>query len=159
MATQPTEVIVVWTGVGYGQTIHARGHTLSADEPIAAGGTDTGPDPYELLLSSLGACTSMTVQMYAKRKGWPIEGVTVRLRHRKIHAQDCADCEATTAYVDLIEKEVNVTGDLSAAQRARLLEIADRCPVHRTLTGQVRIRSTAPAGADERVPGHSEESA
>lgn len=145
MAKQPTEVVVVSTGGGYAQTIRARGHTLAADEPVAAGGTDIGPDPYELLLASLGACTSMTVQMYARHKGWPLAGITVRLRHRKVHAEDCAACEATTAFVDLIEKEVNVTGDLSAEQRARLLEIADRCPVHRTLTGQVRIRSNAAA--------------
>jgi putative redox protein len=145
MAIQPTEVVVASTGSGYAQTIRARGHTLSADEPVAAGGTNTGPDPYELLLAALGACTSMTVQMYARRKGWPIGTVKVRLRHQKIHAQDCADCEATTAYVDLIEKEVDVAGDLSVEQRARLLEVSERCPVHRTLTGQVRVRTTAPA--------------
>lgn len=145
MAKQPTEVVVASTGDGYAQTIRARGHTLSADEPVAVGGTDTGPDPYELLLASLGACTSMTVRMYARQKGWPVAGVSVRLRHQKVHAEDCANCEAPTAYVDLIEKEVEITGDLSAEQRARLLEIADRCPVHRTLTGQVRIRSNGPA--------------
>jgi putative redox protein len=143
MANQPTAVVVTSTGAGYGQTIRAHGHTLSADEPVAVGGTDTGPNPYELLLAALGSCTSMTVQMYARRKGWPLAAVSVRLRHRKVHAQDCADCEATTAYVDLIEKEVEVSGDLSAQQRERLLEIADHCPVHRTLTGQVRIRSNA----------------
>src|SRR5262245_33299841 len=116
MVKQPTEVVVRSMGGGYAQTIQARGHTLPADEPVPAGGTDMGPDPYKLLLASLGACTSMTVQMYAQHKGWPIEGVTVRLRHRKIHAADCADCDATTAFVDLIEKEVDVTGELSAEQ-------------------------------------------
>jgi len=145
MALMPTEVVVASTGSGYAQTIRARGHALASDEPIAAGGTDTGPDPYELLLASLGACTSMTVQMYARRKRWPLKDVMVRLRHHKVHARDCADCEATTALVDLIEKEVDLTGELSPEQRARLLEIADRCPVHRTLTGQVRIRASAPA--------------
>lgn len=143
MAKQPTEVVVASVGEGYAQTIQARGHTLPADEPVEAGGTDTGPDPYELLLASLGACTSMTVQMYARRKGWPLTAVSVRLRHRKVHARDCADCEQTTAYVDMIEKDVDLSGDLTAEQRARLLEIADRCPVHRTLTGQVRIQSSA----------------
>jgi putative redox protein len=143
MAGQPSEVVVTSAGRGYAQTIQARGHTLLADEPVAVGGTDTGPDPYELLLASLGACTSMTVRMYASRKGWPLAGVAVRLRHQKVHADDCADCEKTTAYLDLIEKEIDLTGDLSAEQRARLLEIADRCPVHRTLTGQIRIRSMA----------------
>jgi uncharacterized OsmC-like protein len=145
MVKQPTEVVVHSTGGGYAQTIQAHGQTLAADEPVAAGGTDTGPDPYELLLASLGACTSMTVQMYARHKAWPLAGVTVRLRHQKIHVEDCAECEKTTAFVDLIEKDVDVAGDLSAEQRARLLEIADRCPVHRTLTGQVRIRSNSPA--------------
>ena len=145
---KPTEVIVASARGGYAQTIRARRHTLAADEPVAAGGTDTGPDPYELLLASLGACTSMTVQMYAKQKGWPLTGVSVRLWHQKVHAQDCADCEQKTAYVDVIEKEVDVAGDLTAEQRARLLEIADRCPVHRTLTGEVKIRSRAtPASA------------
>jgi putative redox protein len=142
MAKQPTEVVVASVGGGYAQNIQAREHTLPADEPVAVGGTDTGPDPYELLLASLGACTSMTVQMYAKRKGWPLTAVSVRLRHQKVHAQDCADCEQTNTYVDVIEKDVDLTGDLTAEQRARLLEIADRCPVHRTLTGQVRIRSS-----------------
>jgi len=138
-----TDVLVTSAVGGYAQTIRTRGHTLSADEPVAAGGTDIGPDPYELLLASLGACTSMTVQMYARQKGWPLAAVSVRLRHQKVHAQDCADCEKSTAFVDLIEKDVDLTGDLSTQQRARLLEIADRCPVHRTLTGQVRIRTSA----------------
>lgn len=152
MAKQPTEVVVVSAGGGYAQTIRARGHTLSADEPVAVGGTDTGPDPYELLLASLGACTSMTVHMYAKKKGWPLAGVSVRLRHQKVHAQDCADCEQASAFLDVIEKEVDVTGDLTAEQRARLLAIADQCPVHRTLTGDVRIRSGAAPTIAATIP-------
>lgn len=142
MAKQPTEVVVASASGGYAQTIQARKHTLLADEPVAVGGTDTGPDPYELLLASLGACTSMTVQMYAKQKGWPLASVTVRLRHSKVHAQDCADCEQASGYVDVIEKYVDVTGELTAEQRARLLEIADRCPVHRTLAREVKIRGS-----------------
>lgn len=145
MARQATEVVVTSEGGGYAQRIQAGGHSLVADEPVAVGGTDTGPDPYELLLASLGACTSMTVQMYAKQKAWRLAGVSVRLTHRKVHSKDCADCEQTGGYVDVIEKDVDVTGDLTTEQRDRLLEIADRCPVHRTLTGQVKIRSNATA--------------
>ena len=141
MAKRPTEVVVTSTSSGYAQTITARQHTLVADEPLAVGGTDTGPDPYELLLSSLGACTAITVRMYASRKQWPLATVSVRLSHQKVHASDCADCEQETGFVDLIEKHVELTGDLSPDQHARLREVADKCPVHRTLTGAMKIRS------------------
>ncbi len=126
---------------GYAQEIVASGHPMKADEPASLGGTDTGPNPYDLLLAALGACTSMTLRMYADRKGWPLEGVRVELRHRKIHAQDCADCETKTGKVDSIEREIAVEGQLDDEQRARLLEIADRCPVHRTLTSEIKIES------------------
>lgn len=141
MAKQPTEVVVTSSGDGYAQTIVARQHALAADEPLAVGGTDTGPDPYELLLASLGACTSITLRMYARQKQWPLAGVSVRLSHQKVHARDCAECEQETGFVDVIEKHVLLTGDLSPDQRARLLAIADKCPVHRSLTGAVKIRS------------------
>ena len=141
MARQLTEVVVTSASGGYAQTIVARRHTLAADEPLTVGGTDTGPDPYELLLASLGACTSITVQMYARQKQWPLAAVSVRLSHQKVHAKDCAECEQETGFVDVMEKHVDLTGDLSPDQRARLLEIADKCPVHRTLTGAVKIRS------------------
>jgi uncharacterized OsmC-like protein/alpha/beta superfamily hydrolase len=124
---------------GYAQKITARRHRLTADEPIEQGGTDTGPSPYELLLSGLGACTTMTLRMYANRKGMPLEGVRVRLRHGKIHALDCANCETKEGKIDRIDRIVEVLGPLTAEQRARLLEIADKCPVHRTLTSEIDI--------------------
>jgi putative redox protein len=119
--------------------IHAGRHRLRVDEPESAGGSDTGPSPYQLLLASLGACTSMTLRLYADHKGWPLERVAVQLQHAKIHASDCAECETREGRVDRIERVIEVTGPLDAQQRARLLEIADRCPVHRTLDGEISI--------------------
>ncbi len=116
-------------------------HRISADEPTAAGGTDTGPNPYDLLLAALGSCTSMTVAMYARRKQWPLQAVTVRLRHSKIHAADCESCETQEGLLDRIERVVELRGPLDEEQRARLLEIANRCPVHRTLTSEIDIRT------------------
>lgn len=109
------------------QTIHVRQHTLTADEPLDVGGQDQGPDPYELLLSALGACTSMTVSLYATRKGWPLQAVTVTLHHDKITGDDGKP-------KDHIRREVTLTGPLDEEQRGRLLDIANRCPVHQTLT-------------------------
>ena len=134
-------VIVSGGATGFAQVIEAGRHRLVADEPVEAGGTDTGPSPYELLLAALGACTSMTISMYARRKRWPLEGVTVRLQHAKIHAQDCAECETKEGRLDRIEREISLTGPLGAEQRARLLEIANRCPVHRTLVSEIDIRT------------------
>jgi uncharacterized OsmC-like protein len=124
---------------GFAQKITARRHQLTADEPIELGGADTGPSPYELLMAGLGACTSMTVRMYANRKEMPLEGVRVRLRHGKVHAIDCARCETKEGKIDRIERVVEVLGPLTPEQRARLLEIADKCPVHRTLTSEIDI--------------------
>ena len=107
-----------------------------------SGGADAGPSPYDLLLAALGACTSMTVAMYARRKQWPLEAVTVRLTHTKIHAEDCAECETREGMLDRIEREITLTGALSAEQRERLLEIANRCPVHRTLVSEIDIRTS-----------------
>jgi putative redox protein len=116
-------------------------HTLVADEPVSAGGGDAGPSPYELLLMALGSCTSMTVRLYAARKKWPLDQVVVRLIHRKVHADDCADCEDKPQMLDRIDREIQFIGALDEAQRARLREIADHCPVHRTLTSKIDIRT------------------
>ena len=136
-----TTVIVRGDATGLAQEIETGRHRLVADEPVEAGGTDTGPSPYELLLAALGARTSMTLSMYAQRKHWPLERVTVRLRHDKIHAKDCAECETKEGMLDRIEREISLTGPLEAEQRERLLAIANRCPVHRTLVSEVDIRT------------------
>lgn len=134
--------VVVTSGQGLAQDISIGRHRLWADEPLALGGTDQGPSPYELLCASLGACTSMTLRLYARQKGWPLQRVIVTVRHQKIHAVDCADCETKEGRVDHIEREIELQGPLDDAQRARLMAIADRCPVHRTLQAEVRIRTT-----------------
>lgn len=138
----PREVVVHGSANGFAQEITVDGHRMVADEPRALGGTDTGPNPYDLLISALGACTSMTVSLYARRKQWPLEAVTVRLRHSKVHATDCAECETKNGRLDRIECDVELHGgDLSDEQRKRLLEIANKCPVHKTLTSEIDIRS------------------
>lgn len=138
---QAREVVVRGNASGFAQTITVANHRLTADEPVGVGGTDTGPGPYDLLLAALGACTSMTVALYARRKQWPLEAVTVRLRHSKIHAEDCKDCETKNGMLDQIEREVELQGLLDDTQRSKLLEIADKCPVHRTLTSEIVIRN------------------
>jgi len=137
-------VLVEETGHGrFQQRVTVGGHTLTADEPESLGGLGSGPGPYDLLLAALGACSAMTVRLYAERKGWPLTHVAVRLRHDKIHAQDCADCETKgDARIDEIEKELSLEGPLDEEQRARLVEVAGRCPVHRTLQSEVKIRTT-----------------
>ena len=126
----------------YRTEILANGHALVADEPLAVGGQDAGPSPYDLLSAALGACTAMTLRMYADRKGWPLETVTVRLHHQKVHVEDC-NCETEQkGKIDVIEREIEVTGGLDEEQRVRLLEIANRCPVHRTLEGDIVVRSS-----------------
>ena len=140
-ATEPRTVIVTGTARGFAQEIRVGRHQLAGDEPISAGGSDTGPNPYDLLLAALGSCTSMTVALYARRKQWPLERVTVTLQHSKIHAVDCETCETRDGLLDRIERDVELTGALTAEQRARLLEIANKCPVHRTLTSEIDIRT------------------
>jgi uncharacterized OsmC-like protein/alpha-beta hydrolase superfamily lysophospholipase len=124
------------------QEITAGAHRFLADEPMAVGGSDSGPNPYDLLLAALGACTAMTLRLYAERKALPLDRVTVRLRHGRVHAADCETCESREGMVDRIERGIVLAGALDAEQRARLLEIADKCPVHRTLTSEVDIRTT-----------------
>lgn len=135
------EVIVEGKATGYLQRIRARGHVFPADEPLAVGGTDLGPTPYELLLSSLGACTSITLRMYAARKEWPLDGVRVKLRHDRVHAKDVEDSEKDSGMVDVIDKELELEGNLTEEQRQRLFEMAARCPVHRTLLNEIKINS------------------
>jgi putative redox protein len=118
-------------------------HHLLADEPASHGGTDAGPSPYQLLSAGLGACTAMTVRMYARRKGWPLDHVSVDVTHDKVHAADCADCPDKTARIDEFRRAIRLEGALDADQRARLMEIADKCPVHRTLEGVIRVRTEA----------------
>jgi uncharacterized OsmC-like protein/alpha/beta superfamily hydrolase len=136
-------VLVEETGAGRLQVRIAAGrHALLADEPLAAGGLDSGPNPYELLAAALGACKTMTMRLYAERKGWPLSRARVAVRHGKVHAADCADCETREGRVDEFRCEIALEGALDAEQRARIFEIAERCPVHRTLTGEIKIRAT-----------------
>ena len=137
------------TGAGGFQVqVMAAGTTFLADEPRAAGGLGSGPTPYDLIGSALGACTTMTIRLYADRKGMPLERATVTLEHSKIYARDCADCETREGMLDRIEVTIGVEGALDAEQRRKVLEIADRCPVHRTLTSEIRIVTRA---ADQEV--------
>jgi uncharacterized OsmC-like protein len=137
-----TSVVIRGTGSGFAQEIVAGQHRLKADEPLSAGGTETGPTPYELLLAALGACTAMTVTMYAKRKNWPLDAIVVRLSHSKIHAEDCFDCHTEAGFIDRIDREIELSGSLSPDERLKLFEIAEKCPVHRTLTSEIDIRSS-----------------
>jgi putative redox protein len=135
-------VIASETGAGaYALEILAGRHRLTADEPVEAGGSDTGPNPYELLAAALAACTVMTLRMYAKHKGLEVGAIRCAVRHAKIHAQDCATCATETGRVDRFERVIEIEGPLDAATRQRLLELADRCPVHRTLTGEIVIET------------------
>jgi putative redox protein len=141
-ASSEGAVTVMETGSGtYTQQITVGHHRLVSDEPRPIG-DDAGPTPYDLVLAGLGACTSMTVRMYANRKGWPLERVRVTLRHSRIHAKDCADCETTKGWIDRIDRDIELAGRLDDTQRQRLLEIAERCPVHQTLTSEVRIATS-----------------
>ncbi len=137
---EPGAVRVTEAGVGnYTQIVTDGRHEWAADEPESVGGRDEGPNPYELLSASLAACATITMRMYADRKGWPLEGVSVDVKHGRIHAQDCEDCETQEGMIDRLEKTVRIAGDLDDAQLDRLMEIADRCPVHRTLTREIQI--------------------
>ena len=134
-------VVVRGAGSGFAQEIVAGPHRAVADEPVTSGGTGTGLSPYDLLLSALGACTSITLGLYARRKGWALEGVTVRLRHSRVHAADSASAATKEVRLNRIEREIALAGPLTDEQRERLFEIAKKCPVHRTLTSEIRIDS------------------
>ncbi|WP_025034909.1 bifunctional alpha/beta hydrolase/OsmC family protein [Bradyrhizobium sp. DOA9] len=141
---EPRKVVVQETRKSkFNQTITVGPHHLVADEPLAAGGADAGPGPYDFLLAGLGACTSMTMRLYADRKSLPLDRVTVTLKHSKIYAKDCAECETREGMLDQIERDIAIDGALDAEQRKKLMEIADKCPVHRTLTSEIRIVTKA----------------
>ena len=135
--------VTVRTEVGeFFTEVYANGHPMVADEPVDYGGTNRGPTPYDYLLVALGACTSMTIQMYAGNKNWPLESAVIRLTHKKIHAKDCATCETRDGKLDYIDREVELIGELDASQRQRLLEIAERCPVHRTIHSELVVNTS-----------------
>lgn len=138
----PTVVTVEESGDGkFTQTLHSGPHQLVADEPEEYGGNNKGPGPYEYVLMGLGACTSMTIRMYADRKKIALKRVRVILSHQKVHADDCADCETEKGKIDEIVREITLEGELTGEERAKLLDIANRCPVHRTLTSEIKVRS------------------
>src|SRR5438094_9187772 len=134
------QVVVRGGADSFKQEITAGQHRLIADEPVSAGGGDAGPSPYDYLLAALGVCTSMTVGFYARRKQMPLENITVSLWHSRIHAKDCEECETKEGMLDRIDVEVELIGSLTAEQHAKLMEIAGKCPVHRTLTSEINIR-------------------
>ena len=135
-------------GSGFATMLTARGHIFAADEPVAVGGADSGPTPYELLIGALGACTVMTLRMYAARKGWALDEIVVRLRPVRAHAADCERCETQAVGVGHLEREVELVGTLTPDQRARLLLIADRCPVKQSLERGIRVVSATPPASD-----------
>jgi putative redox protein len=141
-STEENHVVARIGDAGFRTEIMANGLSLIADEPLSVGGTNMGPTPYDYLVAGLGACTAMTLRMYADRKKWPLEEVVVSLSHKKIHAKDCETCETVPVMVDWIERALELTGPLDASQSKRLMEIADRCPVHRTLESKVKIQTT-----------------
>jgi putative redox protein len=145
-----SDVVSFGPATGFAQIVEVGPHWFPADEPIDQGGTDTGPTPYDLLAAALGTCTSMTLGVYARREGIPLESARVIVRHSKIHAVDCTTCETKDGRIDRLDREIELTGPLSDAQRADLLRIADRCPVHRTLTAEIHIQTRLAAPTDAR---------
>jgi uncharacterized OsmC-like protein len=135
------QILVIEQDKKFTRRMYAEHHQLVADEPTGDGGSDLGPNPYEYLLAALGSCTSMTIRMYADHKQMKLDNVEVLLSHRRIHAEDCEECETKEGFVDRIDKRITLEGDLTEAQRERLLQIADKCPVHRTLMKEILIKS------------------
>ena len=139
--------VTVDTTTGLTQRVVAGEHELRVDEPKSLGGGGEGPTPYDLLLAALGACTSMTLQIYAKRKGWPLFGVVVTLSQDRVHVKDCEDCTTAEGYISEIKREIFLQGPLTDEQRQKLLEIASRCPVHKMLTNEIKVRDTLRPGS------------
>lgn len=145
--SEAAHVIVRGNAAAFVQEVVSGRHQFKVDEPLSLGGTDTAPDPYDYLLAALGACTSMTIGLYARRNHWPLETITVALNHSRIHAKDCSDCMTKEGILDQIDLAVSLTGALNAEQRATLMQAASRCPVHRTLRSEIKInvQSAGPA--------------
>jgi putative redox protein len=146
-----SEVVVTSQKNLQNEVRYGVGHSFTTDESRALGGDDAGPDPYTLLLAALGSCISMTVNMYARRKQWPIESVTVRLRQNRLHEKDCEECSNKEGFIHHIERSISFTGDLSDEQRARLSEIAHKCPVHKTLTSKIVISDMKDYGGTAQI--------
>ncbi|MEH6791940.1 OsmC family protein [Parasphingorhabdus sp.] len=142
MATNPSLVSVETASGKFQQTVRVGKHMFLADEPESFGGTDSGPSPYDLLLAALGSCTSMTMKMYADRKGIPLTGVHILLEHSREHVEDCRTCNNEDNRIDVIDRSIIMEGDLTAEQRRKLIEIAEKCPVHRTLENRIDIHTT-----------------
>src|SRR5206468_8095165 len=138
--SRPADVVVRGNTSGFLQEVVSGKHNLRADEPVSSGGSDAAPGPYDYLLIALGVCTSMTVGLYARRKQLPLENITVSLSHSRIYAKDCEECETKEGMLDRIDAEVELTGSLTEQQHAKLMEIAAKCPIHRTLTSEINIR-------------------
>jgi len=138
---EPRSVKVSGPSKGFRTEVEVGGHRLVVDEPIAVGGADHGPTPYEMLLAGLGACTAMTLRIYADRRKWPLERANISLIHRKVHAQDCIDCDTKATKMDVVDRVITLEGALTEEQKAKLLEIAERCPVHQTMQSKIQVNT------------------